>query len=53
MSGFLFSKAQRYYNIFGDKGITGAINALKLQLEKEVPPKLTIQIRESPETIEL
>lgn len=39
MSGFLFTKAQRYYNIFGDKEIEGSINALKLQLEKEVTPK--------------
>jgi hypothetical protein len=48
MSGFLFTKAQRYYNIFGDKGIKGAINARKLQLEKDVAPKRSKELREYP-----
>ena len=53
MSGFLFSKAQRYYNIFGDKGIEGAINALKRQLDKEVAPKSTVGFHEAPKAIVL
>lgn len=53
MSGFLFTKAQRYYNIFGDKEIDGSINAWKHQREKEIQRKLSHRIRESPKALVL